>query len=284
MEGLAAKDPVTAWGLLDQLGPGATHTEATARVLEVWAGKDPSTAMEAAKGLSGEDRETLERFARKLAMADSNLAARWCNGQEAENVGEIRAAVIEGAFATANADNVRPKADALMAVLKDQRDARESSAAGIAREMSLVDGTAALAWAGSLDGTARATAMEAVIGQLAGVVPLDAAKALQNELAGENQIPPSVVRDVAAAMSMQDTEAACAWANQLPANHRAEATRAIISAWAREDAASASAWLSRQPDSEAKVAAAAVLAAEIAALDADAATAWQEFARRKSND
>ena len=281
LKAMAAKDGPSAWQSASRCAPGALQREAMKSVLGAWATHDPASAAQAAATIPDASPDIFTEIAGQWARRDAPGAIRWVEGLNAEFRQPAMQEAVSYAMNTGAEATGLAQGHALMKACQDA-ESRATIASTVAAEMVLIDPRKAFDWAASLENTDRAEALRGAVRAAAPSSPELAASQLTSVLAStpRGSIDPSIVSEcvttVARSLAETNAEAAIAWAGNLPAECRDEASSTVLTAWAEQDPVRAADWLNRQPESATKHHAALAYAARIADLDPDGALAWAQ--------
>ena len=144
-------------------------------------------------------------------------------------------------------------------------------ASTIATEWARQDPTAAFAWAGSLTGNEKGSAMTSVIGEVASSDPLKAAGMVAG-MDAASQAGANV--DIARKWGSQNFTAAEAWVRSLPADQQSAAMSSAISGLSRDNPQLAAEKIAALPVGDDRNSAVSTLAQNWSRQDPQAAAAW----------
>lgn len=147
----------------------------------------------------------------------------------------------------------------------------DSGAGTIAAEWAKLDPEAALAWANTLSGRDKGSALNAVIGEMASKDP-NKAVAVAATLSGDEQT--RAYSEIAEKWGLKDFAAAEAWINSLPADVRDRAMASALESFASTDPVAAAAKVAMMPAGEDRDDAIEDIAGPWARKDPAAAAAW----------
>lgn len=155
----------------------------------------------------------------------------------------------------------------------------DSGAGTIAAEWAKLDPDAALAWANTLSGRDKGSALNAVIGEMASKDP-NKAVAVAATLSGDEQT--RAYSEIAEKWGLKDFAAAEAWINSLPAEARDRAMASALESFATHDPEGAAAKVALMPAGEDRDNAIEDVAEPWARKDPAAAAAW--VAKQETED
>jgi hypothetical protein len=155
----------------------------------------------------------------------------------------------------------------------------DSGAGTIAAEWAKLDPDAALAWANTLSGRDKGSALNAVIGEMASKDP-NKAVAVAATLSGDEQT--RAYSEIAEKWGLKDFAAAEAWINTLPAEARDRAMASALESFATHDPEGAAAKVALMPAGEDRDNAIEDVAQPWARKDPAAAAAW--VAKQETED
>lgn len=155
----------------------------------------------------------------------------------------------------------------------------DDGSAIIAREWAKLDPTAAMEWAGGLEGRERGEAMVSVIGEVAATDPSKAVS-MAAGLEGEDQA--RAYGEIAERWAREDFEAADAWASSLTGEGKDRAMREMIEVLAGTDPEAAASRIASLTDESIRDRAITSVASEWSGDDPAGAAAW--LATQETND
>lgn len=224
--------------MIEHMPIGDNFQSALSNIFSEWARDDPAQAAAAASRLPPGPA---------LSRATEQIASQWARAGASEEVlawaqqlpeGEARTNALESLFSQLSTKDPQQALAALSTLApSDRGEALRSLAAG----WSKTNPEAVLQWASSLTDAGERT---------------------------------RIVSDALAQWANNAPEQAAARVQQLPAEQRESAMRAVVQRWATKDAEAAAEWLVRQPDGSAKDSSVAVLARKLAPEDPETALRW----------
>jgi hypothetical protein len=247
---LAAKSPLDALELANQIGSLRDSERAKNTILEIWATKDPTAALKWAQAAlvdapSNLRNSQMRAIIRGYAKMNPAAAFQYANSLEATTVGEMRqksrllSEVIETQIQNGGLDEARTAIEML-----PEDSNKDSLFRKLVNEWASFDPVSAAAYVSSLGP--------------------DAPSSLKNALVSE--------------WAENDPVAAAAWLSALPADDPAIANTAaeIIREWTRYDLTASAEWLNSLPDSPSLDRAVASYTYRAAEEDPATAMSWAE--------
>lgn len=307
---LTWNNPERSAALVSKLAPGSARDNALQELIRVWHWSDSTAAQEFTRTLPEVEQQRLRStIAESLAWRSPDEAIAFLKDNPLDDPAHHAWSNLAGAIADqaspekalewargledeATRMRALPEIFSRMAMQDPAAAAREvaSLPAGASREESLARvggawaGTNfddALAWARSLTGKDRESALGTVLTQGAMHQPDSAARQYGDLLAsvpaGEKPADSVVIAaaSIAGAYFAEDQSKATAWVAALPQEDaRAAAAQALAQQWTQYDAPAASEWIGTLPQGKARDEAVKALVGRIAASDPAMAFEW----------
>ncbi len=218
----------------------------------------------------------VSNLANQLGRSDPQGAIAWAESLETPDHRKLALASALSSWAHND-----PAAAARHLAAMTDPEQRQDLARNVAGAWAHLDEKAAVAWAESLGGSERATALGSIVQRLAGEDPAQAQALYTRFAAGldaesaDSQQNKQVARTLASSLTETDPQQAIAWAQGLgqgPAQQ--EAWSGIAEKWAGYDAHATSQWLVTLPAGEGRDMAADRLVTAIVRDDPESAWAW----------